>query len=259
MPRNRIRNRTTDLRCRVCHRVAIPASIFISRAGFNDRARERSIHAQTCEADAREVRPLPPSRRRARERASFSLWALGFANGTSPNRRSRMPIIIPASSARDGWIGNRKIDDCVAISNCGGGDVSGGWKGGGLGNSPGTSRMTRVAPFEIAPDSYIGAEPPEKRERPPSLPRPAAIPFLPPDVPDVPSNPRGERSREIHPLYLSSDRPPPLGKTSLLEEECPPRSPPRTSLGRATELPSCTFYLALCPSPLAFGQIKPGF
>jgi len=90
-----------------------------------------------------------------------------------------------------------------------------------LGNSPGTSRMTRVAPFEIAPDSYIGAEPPEKRERPPSLPRPAAIPFLPPDVPDVPSNPRG-RSREIHPLYLSSDRPPPLGKTSLLQEECPP-------------------------------------
>jgi len=44
-----------------------------------------------------------------------------------------MPIIIPASSARDGWIGNRKIDDCVAIFNCGGGDVSGGGREGGRG------------------------------------------------------------------------------------------------------------------------------
>jgi len=65
-----------------------------------------------------------------------------------------MPIIIPASSrVRDGWIGNRKIDDCVAISNCGAvGSREGGREGR---RDGGTRRVPRAGrgwpPFEIAP------------------------------------------------------------------------------------------------------------
>jgi len=58
--------------------IATPASIiFIFHVGFNDRVRERSIHARTCEADAREVRtPFPPPPH-SRASVVLSLWTRG--------------------------------------------------------------------------------------------------------------------------------------------------------------------------------------